>query len=377
MSLKRNLSLGLSVGVLILASLACGETAPSVENTPDGDSPIEIVVRDVPVVQAGNRILVIDVNESEDGDYDAAMDMVKKAGAQAVNLTVFWDDIEIAPGEYNPNPDWLAIANAYYPAQSVQVSLIISIIDTTAKRLPADLSDKPFDDPVVIERGKRLLDYIFSQIPDIELTSLSIGNEVDIYLGVDAALWKQYQTFYKDISAYTRSIRPGLRIGVKGTYNGLVDYASDHLEAINQSSDVIMMTYYPLNSNFTVEDPAVVESDFEAITSKYIDRPIFIMEAGYPSSSDCDSSEAKQAEFIRQVFTAWDAHADQIQLISFTWLTDLHPSSVREFEGYYGLSDHKFGEYLRTLGLRTYPGSGTDKAAFEVLKMEAESRGWQ
>jgi hypothetical protein len=323
MSSKRNLSLGLSVGVLILFSLACGETTPSVENTPDGDSPTEIVVRDVPVVQAGNRTLVIDVNEPEDGNYDAAMDMVKKVGAQAVNLSIFWDDIEIAPGEYNPDPDWLAVANAYYPAQNVQVSLIISVIDTTAKRLPKYLSDKPFDDPAVIERGKRLLDYIFSQIPDIELTSLSIGNEVDIYLGVDAALWKQYQTFYKDISVYARSIRPGLRIGVKGTYNGLVDYASDHLEAINQSSDVIMMTYYPLNGDFTVEDPAVVASDFEAITSKYADRQIFIMEAGYPSSSDCDSSEAKQAEFIRQVFTAWDAHADQsLKVIMVSQITN-------------------------------------------------------
>ena len=376
MSLKRNLSLGLSVGVLILLSLGCGEATSSVKNTPDGDSPAEIVIRDVPVVQEGNRILVIDVNEPEDGNYDAAMDMVKIAGAQAVNLTVFWDDIETAPGEYNPDPNWLAVANAYYPAQNVQVSLVISVIDTTANRLPADLADKPFAAPAVIERGQRLLDYVFSQIPDLNLTSLSIGNEVDIYLGGDAALWQQYQTFYKAAAAYARSKQPGLDVGVKATYDGLVDFASDHLTAINQSSDVIMMTYYPLKGDFTVEDPLVVPSAFKEITSKYPDRPIFIMEAGYPSSSDCDSSEAKQAEFIHQVFTAWDAHADQIQLISFTWLTDLHPSSVDEMENYYGLSDHKFGEFLRTLGLRTYPGSGVEKEAFTVLKTEAASRGW-
>ena len=64
-----------------------------------------------------------------------------------------------------------------------------------------------------------------------------------------------------------------------------------------------------------------------------------------------------------------------VALISFTWLTDLSPSSVDEMENYYGLSDHKLGEYLRTLGLRTYLGSGADKEAFTVLKAAVASRG--
>lgn len=357
----------LSIGLLLLASLGCGETTPCVESTPAGATT---------TVPAGNRILEIDVTTPEDDDYDAAMEIVKKAGAQAVSLSIFWDDIETAPGEYNPDPNWLAVANAYYPAQNVRVSLTLGVIDTTANRLPADLTDKPFDDPSVIERYQRLLDYVFSQIPDLNLTSLSIGNEVDIYLGGDAALWRQYQTFYEAAAAYAQSRQPGLDVGVKATYDGLMGYAGDYLTALNQSSDVIMMTYYPLNGDFTVEAPTVVASDVDAITSKYAGRPIFILEAGYPSGPDCDSSETKQAEFVRQVFAAWDAHADQIQLISFAWLTDLPPSSVDEMEDYYGLSDHRFGEYLRTLGLRTYPGSGADKKAFTVLKTEAESRGW-
>ena len=79
---------------------------------------------------------------------------------------------------------------------------------------------------------------------------------------------------------------------------------------------------------------------------------------------------------MRELFQAWDEHASHVHYISFCWLTDLPPASVNEFSSYYGLQKRAFGEYLRTLGLRTYPGSGADKKAFEVLRHEASLRGW-
>lgn len=77
------------------------------------------------------------------------------------------------------------------------LSLAINPIDTNVNRMPDDLKDVPFDDPLVIERYKQLLEFVFSQVPDLELSSFSIGNEIDAYLGSDPSMWNQYQLFFE------------------------------------------------------------------------------------------------------------------------------------------------------------------------------------
>ncbi len=120
----------------------------------------------------------------------------------------------------------------------------------------------------------------------------------------------------------------------------------------------------------------MVADDLAEMVALAQGKPIYLLEAGYPSSEVCNSSEAMQAEFVRQIFRAWDAHPEDIPLISFSWLSDLSPKVVQDFQSYYGLQNQAFGEYLRTLGLRTWPGAGEDKAAFLTLQAEAHARGW-
>jgi hypothetical protein len=264
----------------------------------------------------------------------------------------------------------LAIANSFYPSHNIKIALEINPIDTITLRLPKDLSDKPMDDPTVIARYQQLLEWVFQQIPNLALTSLTIGNEIDSDLKTDATKWQQYQTFFEAVSAYARTQRPALKVGVKATFDGLVGFAQTPLRAINEVSDVVMATYYPLKTSFQVKPVEFVYADFERLTLLYKERPIFLLEAGYPSSRMCGSSEESQADFIKAVFEAWTEHR-QIQLISFTWLTDLPPSAIAEMTRYYGISNRCFAEFLATLGLRTH--LGVDKKAFTQLKMSAEA----
>jgi hypothetical protein len=253
---------------------------------------------------------------------------------------------------------------------------MIGPIDTNINRMPSDLKGKAFDDPEVIERFQALLDYVFGQIPDLELASLSIGNEIDAFLGLDTDRWGQYQSFFQAAAEHARSLRPGLLVGAKAQHSGLVGDAKTYLQSLNTVSEVILVTYYPLNADFSVKAPKVVAEDFEALVSAYENRTIHILEAGYPTSPTLNSSEAKQAQFIREVFDAWDAYASQIRVISFTWLSDLSRASVQDLEEYYGFSAQNFAEFLRTLGLRTYAGSGADKQGFHSLLEEAQARDW-
>jgi hypothetical protein len=324
----------------------------------------------------GDRILELDANAPENDDFDKVIELAKELGVESIRLSVYWDDIETAPGIFDPDPNWLAIANQYYSAQDLKISLTLSVLDTTEIRLPLDLKGKSFADQEVIERFIKFLDYTQSQLTDVDLVYLAIGNEIDGVLGSDKLAWQEFDSFYQETASYAREIWPDLTISTKVTFDGLKNEAAPFAEEIFRYSDVVMVTYYPLEADFSVKDPMIVLDDFQALVDFFPEKEILIPEIGYPTSPEINSSEKKQAEFIHYSFLAWDDHKEQIKLLSFSWLSDLPTSSVKDLEAYYGLKDKGFAEFLRTLGLRTFPGSGNDKLGYQVLRTEAELRGW-
>jgi hypothetical protein len=103
-------------------------------------------------------------------------------------------------------------------------------------------------------------------------------------------------------------------------------------------------------------------------------EPLYLLEAGYPSSDVLGSSQSKQADFIREMFETWDTHRSQLKLVNFIWLHDISPAQVKSYTKYYGLSSKGFAEYLGTLGFRGHDGE--DKQAFKALREAAKARGW-
>jgi hypothetical protein len=322
----------------------------------------------------GERQLSIDITEAVTGDYGDAFTLATSVGMQVTSLSLSWDELESSPNHYGTQENLLELANDFYSQQGVAISLALTPIDTNNLRLPTYLKDKAFDDPEVIERFKRLLDYVFSQLPDLELSSLAIGNEIDSYLGTNKQLWQQYTRFFQETSAYARSKRSGLLVGSKLGFGGLTGEAHTLSANLIQTSDVVMLTYYPLNNDFTVKNPDVVHEDFAKLVKLFPNKPIYILEAGYPSSPLLGSSEETQADFVREIFRAWDTQAEHIKLLDFLWLHDIPPAVVEELGDYYGFRDEKFLAYLATLGLRTFDGE--DKEAFKVLGLETKQRGW-
>lgn len=322
----------------------------------------------------GARAVAVDVSLADGEEYNTAFTRARDLGADVFMLSIGWEDIETAPGVYAPSFDYLAVANGYYPTRNARIALMIGPIDTNVERLPADLKGRALDDPEVIARFHALLDHVFAKIPDLELDLLAIGNEIDISLGADTDRWEEYRRFHADVAGYARSLRPGLRVGVKMTLNGLTGPMKEYAAAINAASDLILVTHYPLNGDFTVRDPEEIGDDVDKLVAAVDAKPIHFLELGYPSGSANNSSEEKQAEFIRETFLAWDRHAARIPFIAFGIMTDRSRSEVESFGDYYGIDDEKFLEYLRTLGLRTHVGE--DKAGWAALTEELEARGW-
>ncbi len=327
-----------------------------------------------PPKHKGARLLGINVNEAEDKNFGKAFRAGREAGLQIVSLKLDWDDIEKKPGEYvSPFP---AIADVFYSAARVKLSLRIATLDTGRNRIPADLREKPLDDPAVVQRFNALAGWLARQMPKVELEDFSIGNEADCSLGSDAAKWRQYTAFFKAAKEHVKKTWPKTKVGSSLTFGGHTGPAKEHAIELNRHADVVMVSYYPLNADLTFRDPSVVRGDFKAVCEQYPRRSVTFTECGYSSGTKCGASEEKQKRFVEEVFGAWDAHAEQVGQVMFVWLSDQPPEMVRWAEEYYGVKGGAFADFIGTLGLRTYKGSGADKPAFVALKAEAKRRGW-
>jgi len=326
------------------------------------------------VILKGDRQLGIAVSTASDNDFGKAYAAAKQAGIDFVPFSQQWDQIETSPGVYAN--EYFAIVNSFYPADNMKVAMDINPFDTNNDRRPADLKGTPMNDSTVISRYNNMITWVFNQIPNVNLVCFGIGNEIDIYLGTNQTRYEEYAQFFQCTSAHVRSLRAGLKVGTKATFNGLMGSATKTLlQNVNAYSDAVLVTYYPLNADFTIKDPNVtVQIDFQALCDLYAGKLIYFLEAGLPTSSKLGSSENKQAVFIQQVFRQWDNHTDQIKVVSFLWLHDPSDAELDTYEAYYGLSDPNFLAYLGTLGLRT--NTGVDKQGFKTLVAEANARGW-
>jgi hypothetical protein len=334
----------------------------------------------------GDRIFAWQVDMAENNDYDLAFGFAADACQASTHLSLTWSGLEPDAGEFDHDfiVSRLDIANIFFPLYDTQVEMQVAVTNIAIKEVPADLDAIPFDDPLMIERFKIALDTIFLHIPDIELAALNIGNESDILFGTDESNYTAFKTFLDSIVPYAKATYfdlygKDLKVGTTLTMSGLIsEDKADYCQILNEGLDIVTVTYYPLMPDFTMESPAVVESHFDALVDMYpsVDQPIYFAECGYASSEICNSSEALQAEFFSEVFAAWDKHYNNIKYLTVFKSTDWSTEDIEFFEEYLGIDDPIFLEYLRTLGVRTWDGDGTNKLAYEFILCELEARDW-
>ena len=360
---RRLPALILSVGV---AATACSPGATGPADAPGAADPTTVVPR-------GSRLLGVSISDRADGDFDAAFQEARDAGMQATGLSLAWDDLEVAPGVYEPAVDFLAIAAAYYPPRETSLLLSINPIDTNRRRVPDHLRGRDWDDPVLVEAFRNLLDWALATAAPLELVALSIGNEIDATLA-SADEWAAYREFHRQVSAHARAHRPGLRVGAKITVGGLQGPFAAEAAALVDDTGLLLTTYYPLGPDFRVEPPSTVAGVVDDLVDRFPEHPILFAEIGAPSTEACGSSPALQADFVSEAFAVWDRHAEQVELLEFVWMHDIDAVTLAGYESYYGSSDPCFLDYLATLGLQA--ADGTDKPAWTRLVEEAAARGW-
>ncbi len=305
--------------------------------------------------------LSIDITTLEGEDYSVAVALALQAGASVTSLSLAWDEIEPA-GTYAPVNDWPAIANSYYPGAGMGLTRTFSVIDTTADRRPADLKSLAWDDPVLIDRFNRHLTDVLSRMPEVELLAIAVGNEVDVLLTADTDI-AAFARFVTAARATLQTLRPGVPVAAKLTAPALLT-TPDRYAAIVVAGDAVFATYYPLQPDFSTRAPDAPATDLPALVAAAGGKPLYLLEAGYPSAG-CNATPEGQEAFVKSLLATWRSESAHIPLISLSWLTDISPAETAAFGSYYGLTDSCFLSYLATLGLRD--AAGQPKPALTYL----------
>lgn len=320
-------------------------------------------------VSSPSRILSISPSPRQDPpattqDILAAIDLAYNSGARGQHLNATWRSLEPSPGVFALTE--AANTLAYLGTlRGFKLHIVLSVLNTNVRETPSDLMNVSFDSPQMMARFHAMLDAVLPLL-NPNVVYLSIGNEVDVYLSLHPADWPGYRSFYHDAAAYLHRRAPSLKIGVTTTYSGASGIDSLNVRSLNDSSDVFILTYYPIGNQFAPRPPSVVATEIARMVSLTRGRPLVLQEVGYPAATTLGSSEQDQAQFVTNVFSAWQTHGTVIPFLNFFCMHDFTRAQCDSLAQYYGLPNSQpFKDFLCSLGFRAV--NGTPKLAWQAF----------
>jgi len=368
----------------LCAVVSCGGDKPALgpDGAPPADGPADTLGADATAdAQAPRRLLAIAPSPREQPppvtsqDLIDAINLAYDAGCRGMGLSYNWSRLEPSAGNYQLTD--LANGVGYLGDQrGFDMLLTIQVLNTTAKETPADLQSVPFDSPQMRARFHALLSAIGAYLGNAHILYLSIGNEVDVYLSAHPGEGGPYKSFYDDGVAFVHQMFPRVKVGVTSTFDGAGGGAAAAVALLNQSSDVYVLTYYPLGAQFMPRPPQTATTDIAQMVQLAAGRPLILQEVGYPASPILGSSEQAQADFVTAVYAAWQsAGPTAIPFLDFFLMHDLTAAQCDTLAMYYGLPNNaNFKAYLCSLGLRNV--DGTPKLGWQAFTAGAAAAGF-
>lgn len=299
--------------------------------------------------------------------YEKTITDVLQAGAQGLLLAQTWHEMEPKRGQYNQGK-MKGDLQINRVDDFQQVLLGIQVINTVKREVPRSLKKKDWDSPEMIAAFR---DYIQWTAPQVKnrVHMISIGNEVDTYFREHPEEWDAYKRFYDQSIDYIHQVLPDVRVGTTMTFEGLTKGYVEQMTRLNERSDIVIMTYYPLEK-LKVKTADAPLTDLPQMVKFAAGKPLVMQEVGYPTASSLGGSMAGQAVFVENMFKAWEATGTAVPFISFFMQHDFADVTCRSLSDYYGAAQSTIMyDFLCSLGLRD--ALGQPKPAWDVFVSHA------
>jgi len=236
----------------------------------------------------------------------AALEMVRRAGANFFALELSWAAAEPAPRRYRIEE---ITRTARLLRQSGAVlHLDLPLVTETSRDVPADLDAVAFDDPKLSLRLGALLDALRPALLDFQ--TLSLGDGADAYFADRPEELRAYRRLFDGAVQFLKKKSPHLLVGV-ATAAPMDSIAPDVAAALHQKSPLLLYDYSPFapGSPFQQRSPGDLDKDWKALLENAAGRPIAFPVVSYSSSTENASSPERQAEFVRR-FRAFLARSE-------------------------------------------------------------------
>lgn len=256
--------------------------------------------------------------------------------------------------------------------KNLQVFLTLTAIDSDEAMPPSDLAGKPFDDAELIDRFKKLMDWVIPMLIEHNGFLIAITNEADNAFEEFPEMIPQTVTFVKESRKYIHSIDS--RIAVTATIaEGSLDNEVPGLAEVLKECDVASFNFYGQDNGGAVQDVAKVNQEIDELIAFVGDKLLVIQELGFSSgyedgTSIMESSSEKQGIFFDAFFQRMQSEPQLRAAVVFQlvdWSPDTTDLFMEAFENA-GLPEEflfAFRESLRTVGLIRYE-DGSQKPAW-------------
>jgi hypothetical protein len=288
-------------------------------------------------------------------DLPRAEDFLTQNGANFFKFSQYWNKIEPSPGHYDltntiTNPFTLVIPKYRFKG----VDLTLKMIDTNNRTMPADLKNKPFDDPQVEQRFLKML-HMVATAPGVasQVNYILLGNEVDGYFEAHPGELAGFMSLLKASIDQLHQDLPGVKVGTITTFSSLRH--PQLFKTLTQYSDFIDYTYYPLAAHWRMRPVSDAPGDLAKMSAAAGNKQFGFTEIGYSASPLSGSSDQQQADFLRTVLQTLDTFGNQVAFVDWAGLSDTPPDLCETYAKSQGLTDVDamcaYGEHT---GLRTY-----------------------
>lgn len=142
------------------------------------------------------------LNQNSAPGLPGYLDGINYAHSIGINLfgmSAEWTNLETSPYNFSLQDNILNPLTLLDPDNTKLKSyiLVLKMIDTNRKIVPADIASRSFDDTVLIKRFLALIDAIAALSPIQKISRILIGNEVDAYLGSNPSELNSFKNFYQ------------------------------------------------------------------------------------------------------------------------------------------------------------------------------------